>query len=136
MTAKTPLERTAYQICQSPYAMVYGFDSCHYNEVNEELTDSALFKHVFNYTLGYEGHEEAHEVTPRISQVKTSKQGTADTCKAALVNIVFENCKRMKNGKPLIPVLFAIDCDKNKYSLTSEDITTKKSDKNKTITFK
>jgi hypothetical protein len=136
MSLRTPLEATASQICNSPYAMVFGFASCHYNEVAEGLRASSLFTHIFNYTIGYERDDEAFEVSPPISQIKTNKTGTSDTCKAALVNIVFENYKRKQQGKPLIPVLFVIDCENNRHSLTSNSITTKEENQNKIITFK
>ena len=132
----TPLESSAAKICNSHNVMVYGFNSCHYQEVIEGLMTSTLFKNVFDYHLGYKGHDQAFELTPHISQIETGKTKTADPCKAALVNIVLENYKRKKMGKELIPVLFAIDCENNSRPVTAENITTKKDEQNKKVTFK
>jgi hypothetical protein len=117
--------------------MVYGFESCKYQEVISELMQSSQVRFVFDYHLGNKSDDQAFEVSPPISQIDTSRRGAAqDPCKAALVNLVFENYKRSKAGKPLIPVLFTIDCEKNLYPVTAESATTKKTAQNSKITFK
>jgi len=48
------------------------------------------------------------------------------SCKAGMVNIVFENYKRSKEGLTLIPILFCIDIDDNRYPHDIKSIIHKK----------
>jgi hypothetical protein len=101
--------------------MVYGFADCKYDIIATALRRPSPFgekisgnpvQRVFDHTLANTYLTESPETTytlegSRIQKIKFP-DNIASKCKAALVNIIIENCKRTTKGLPLIPVLFAI----------------------------
>jgi hypothetical protein len=101
--------------------MVYGFADCKYDIIATALRTSSPFgekisgnpvQRVFDHTMANTYLCESPETTSTLEGRKIHKikfqDYVASRCKAALVNIIIENCKRNAEGLPLIPVLFAI----------------------------
>jgi hypothetical protein len=64
------------------------------------------------------------------------KQVIGRECKTAITNVVLENYKRKKEGKPLIPVLFCIDIDGNPNPARFDRLAAKHPKFNNQITYK
>ena len=115
---------------ETPQLMVYGFADCKYNIIATALRTSSPFgemravnpvQRVFDYTMANSYLTESAETSYTLEGHKIHKikfqDNTASRCKAALVNIIIENCKRDAVGLPLIPVLFAIAISTDMSSL-------------------
>jgi hypothetical protein len=133
-------------------AVVYGFQHCKYTQVHlaiDQKPDSPLLK-VFDSVIG---NDVDRSIIPReylttlegkeIYQIRSDAgdprlpvpKQCARRCKAGLVNLVFENYKRIKQGLKPIPLLFVIDITNNRCPLTSENICSKTKTKGVTQTF-
>lgn len=138
--------------------MVYGWKHCHYDKVGEAL-DALIgapnypIKKVHSYRIGdpfdstaktiagrrlnhlfFSGSEYLlqHQAPPP----KVQKQVIGRECKTAITNIVLENYKRKKEGKPLIPILFCIDIDGNPSPARFDRLAAKHPKFNNQITYK
>lgn len=128
---------SASDICgDASEVMVYGFQHCRYTQVTEALKEeSSPFKKIYDCSIGGPFAPEEVLTTLRgthISQIAIPGLDRDNVvrelkqyCKAGLTNMVIENIKRLKLGVPLIPVLFVVDIDGNKYRLQSETIASK-----------
>lgn len=57
-------------------------------------------------------------------------------CKMGLVNVVFENYKRVLMGLPIIKIIFVLDCFDNDYVTDAKTVTSRKESYNSCITNK
>lgn len=116
--------------------MVYGFQHCRYTQVTQALEEeSSPFKKIFDCSIGgpfvsdkvlttVEGRKIEQIHIPSLEQVDVVKE-LKQYCKAGLTNIIMENIKRSREALPLIPVLFVVDIDDNKYQLHPKTIASK-----------
>lgn len=131
--------------------MVYGWAHCKYQDVEcfirEMAEDREIpIRKVFNNSIGcspdaflssYATTLESRQLNIlAFEEPSTDRQATARQCKTALTNLVLENYKRMKDGLPVIPLLFCIDIDGNPKPWSIETITSKEESCNKQITHK
>lgn len=101
--------------------MVYGWKFCKYSEVINLLTThpDTPCKTVFSHRLGNRNFEDKTcegRVIEKIAFADSAHKRThiARKCKAAIVNLVIENYKRLKDKLPLIPLIFCYDIDGKK----------------------
>lgn len=105
----------------SEQVMVYGWGFCKYLEVSKSLTSdkSSPIKKVFGCAIGTQNCDK-NEITTlegriieqvSIDSANKDEKNTARLCKAGLTNLIFENYKRIKEGLPIIPVIFCVDID-------------------------
>jgi hypothetical protein len=93
--------------------MVYGFESCQYKNVSSMLSRKGYRVH--NAALGimpgftYQGWE--------IEKLPLELKSDKEICKAALVNLIFENYKRSKRNDPLIPLIFCLETNAHPFSI-------------------
>jgi hypothetical protein len=136
MTVMTKLESSAFKICNnSPQIMIYGFQHCGYEEILYELTGSTSpFQKIFDGSCGVISEKTLEG--SEIQKIGFDSDKSSRAFKSALVNIVFENYKRKKQGKEMIPILFCIDCKNNPYPPYPDTITSKLPFYNQKITHK
>lgn len=112
--------------------MIFGYGHCKYREIADALkSEESPIKKVFTEVVGKPNYNRKSITTAEgrlIAQIPLSFQFSSDSplemnrkkigreCKAALVNIVMENCFRKKQGKPLIPVVFCVAAEGSEYS--------------------
>lgn len=105
----------------SNQVMIYGWHSCNYEKVIECLDsdrNSPVLK-VFTHRLGNLNHNEVTLEGRTFSKVffkddEDESRHIARKCKAALVNLIIENCKRHEVKLPLIPLIFCYDIEGKK----------------------
>lgn len=136
MAIKLDYESVSQITENSNQAVVYGFQHCRYTQVTEALkNETSPIKKIFDCSIGgpfadisvmttLEGRKLEQVRIPNLDRhdvVRELKQ----YCKAGLVNIIIENIKREKEGKPIIPVLFVTDIEENTHPIRSETIASK-----------
>jgi hypothetical protein len=126
-------------ICgNSKQVMVYGWSHCKYEKIADLLKTSpnSPMKKVFDSYLGLKSSAEERKTCEGtvIEQLKVPLNGMLRPCKAALTNLVLENYKRMKEAKPLIPLIFCYDIEGNRYPSNEETITSRDPKINKLVT--
>jgi hypothetical protein len=151
MTAFTVDPKSVIAITkEADQVMVYGWGHCNYSEVSQAIRamsreDDFPIKAVYGNQMGYptpyevEGSMtlEGRKMNQIFFDISDSDyQMTARICKTALVNLVLENYKRIKEGKSVIPTLFCIDIDDNPKPFSSERICSKERGMNIQITHK
>lgn len=141
---------SAYKICNnSTQALVYGFRYCKYKSIKDTLIEqssklatdlNSFFLKIFDYQIGNPLRSDYNIEGLEIDKIDFDRPSNRipRTCKSALVDIVFENYKRKKTGKEIIPVLFCIDVSGNiaPFSVTAETLASKNSHFNDLCTFK
>lgn len=131
---------------ESNQVMVYGWQYCDYINVIDILKeDNPVIKKVFDCWLGnWRPRNKEHKITTlegRLIEQITYHSMIGNyhcprMCKAAIVNLILENCKRKHEGLPLIPLLFCFDIDGNSYPSNSKSISTRDENVNKRVTNK
>ena len=119
------------KICPNKEIMVYGFDHCHYLKVTRFFENHGV--EVYTYELGYDLDNSG---VKKIYQIRSGYQEGCERrhqklrriCKSGLVNMVLENLKSQKIGKPLVPIIFCVDRDQNPYPLSSGKIISRNTD--------
>src|SRR5579883_2702248 len=105
------------EICKpSRQVVVYGFSHCNYLQVMSAIYRTKSFDRVYDAKLSDYRPEDRTTTENRVIDSFCS----GNNFKATLVDIVFENFQRKKLGLPVIPVLFCVDIDNNRYPLTPE----------------
>ena len=131
----------------SETVMVYGYKRCLYKEICAAMATFPQIRRIYDCTLGDEtdtfmgtsfktkDYRERLDGT-RIYQVTSGlaskynenssdmKRSWGRVCKAALANIILENLKSIKNGRPITPIIFCIAL-KNNLPPTSAEILAK-----------
>jgi|SRR5579885_1744434 len=115
--------------------MIYGLSHCLYKDVQSQILDMTDDDHfpirdVYNWLVGRPDSLASMTSTLEgrnmnvIRYVPTDKmpQNISRPCKAALTDLVLENCKRYQEGLPIIPLGFVIDIDDNPEPVTAEEI--------------
>jgi hypothetical protein len=135
---------------EADQVMVYGWGHCNYTEVSQAIRvmsreDDFPIKAVYGNQMGYPTRYDV-ECSMTLEGRKMNQilfddsdsdyQMTARICKTALVNLVLENYKRIKEGKQVIPTLFCIDIDENITPYSAERICSKERGMNIQITHK
>lgn len=120
------LKKSIEEISKNNQLMIYGFQHCKYLEVA-----AILKKHSFSI-LTFDSRDTLEGSLARIPYTIVSP---SSLCKAQLVNLVFENYKREKMKKKLIPLIFFVDIENNKYPLTPKEWTSKDPRLNHIVTF-
>jgi hypothetical protein len=117
------------EICQnSNQAMVYGWSSCYYKAVvlTLALEKASPILKVFDYELGDFDKKDKTLEGRRFFKIKfpLDKGGSmvARECKAAIIDLIFENFKRKQINLPIIPLIFCIDIDGKEEKDTFETI--------------
>lgn len=121
------------KICNgSKHIVVYGYKDCLFELISEQIKEdraTAPFKHVLDWRIGDEFINDDALLTLDGTQIERIKvdynEDVKRSCKATLVQIVFENFKRKKMGLPLIPVIFCVDIDANKWVFRPTDTLSK-----------
>lgn len=114
-------------IGKSKQVSVYGWGHCHYSAVSSAL--SGYLEKVFDYQLGDDWSAQTVEGRS-IEKIlvhynpKPNKQFNRK-CKAGITNLLLENYKRIKEHKEIIPLIFCIDTDGNRFVTSSETISSK-----------
>jgi hypothetical protein len=135
--------------CSSDQVVVYGWSHCNYREVYEDLTNmcsqaGSSVKKVFDWQMGYpliRGMDfltlEGRKLNIIHFERSTEKPQVASRpCKTAMVNLVLENVKRLREKKAPIPMIFCQDIDNNPRPFKPTDMISKDQDLNKLITHK
>ncbi len=137
------------KVCHpSQQLMVYGWAHTDYTEVIDFLkcidedTNTSIRKY-FDCWLGDKFKKDARVTTLEGRKMERieydsipNAEHCAKMCKSAIVNLVLENCKRIKDALCLIPLLFCIDIDNNPYPKTVDSIATRNSPDNGNVTNK
>lgn len=125
------------KIGNSPQIMIYGFAHCFYNDATIGLRHSpGKIQKVFNYMVGSNSEIFIFKTLEGRPIEKIPTLGFFGQCKNGITNLVLENYKRAIEGKPLIPILFFVDCDNNAFPLNERSFTSKKPKANQVITHK
>lgn len=103
-------------ICgESDQALIYGWEDCHYLKISKRLNNPfSSIKKTYDCSLGIQAKPDATWEGRHFEKIR-DKQNCAAICKNAIVNVIFENFKRMKAGLPFIKVLFFLDFDGYQY---------------------
>jgi hypothetical protein len=137
-------------ICKgADQAMVYGWSHCKYGEVEDALKlmgkqEDFPIKKVFSCRIAVKSSPEAITSTLEgrnmallpFDEKLTYSLYLSRMCKTALTDLVLENYKRSKEKKPLIPVLFCIDIDRNPRPFSIEKMTSRAERLNRQTTHK
>lgn len=120
--------------------MVYGWHHCHYNSLISafEFNKNSFLEKVFNFSVGnaYAINTETlegREIEKLTIQYKPEKRFHR-ICKNGITNLLLENYKRIKKGEKIIPLLFCVDVDENRYNVTSDSLSSKQPYLNNRIT--
>lgn len=85
--------------------VVYGLESCKYLEVHDALSALNIKSHIADEY----GLPLAIPFIPnRERSTNNSKQIIGDECKHLIVNLIIENYKRWREGRPIAPLLFCV----------------------------
>ena len=114
----------------STEAVVYGWAKCSYRSVLESLRYfHSPLRAVYDYELAF---AEFGSLPDRSEREVTSIH---QLCKTSMDEIVFENYKRKKEGKPIIPIIFCVGSDLDpKDIFRSEKIASKRRANNQQVT--
>jgi hypothetical protein len=99
-------------------------------------------RRTFDYTVGYPLASKAEVTTleGREMHIIAGDGSIQHKCKNAIVNLILENYKRKKEGKPLIPLLYILDIDRNPKGRTYQNLamnmTSKDPKYNKVVTHR
>lgn len=129
-------------ICKnSSEVLVYGFKHCAFTQIKTTLRKPCsplkkVYKNIWFFESGEcsSTGEKIQCIHIEPDKAKNFSKKMACQCKAAIINLVFENYKRKKKGLPLIVLLFCIDIDDNKYPYDIGNFTSKAADLNNKIT--
>ncbi len=129
----------------SEHTVFYGYDHCKYRQIADLCTSAG--NPIYNYYLfGYNTPSEkalcklysstVNKEPSMLSNGGQCKDGLR-SCKANLVNLIFENYKRAMEGQPIIQLVFCIDIDDNPFPPKSEYLTNRytQDTKRRLITF-
>src|SRR5579885_1434789 len=115
--------------------MIFGLTHCLYKDVMARMLDmeddrAFPIREVFNWQVGCPGVNALLTTTVegrnmniiRFEPSQKWPQSQSRPCKAALDDLILENCKRTIEGRPLIPLGFIIDITDNPEPLTIKAI--------------
>lgn len=105
------------KICgKSNQVMVYGWKFCKYEDIKKLLhknrnDPNSPIRKVFDCSLGLSTRQtlEGHYI--ETFPIQKLFRNLYRHCKLAIINLIFENYKRKKQGLDLIPLIFCVDID-------------------------
>lgn len=125
-------------IGESKQVSVYGWSHCYYETIGKVFSNH--LEKVFNYRLGscynsgrtLEGREIEKIKIPWDPDYPVRE--FRRKCRHGITNLLLENYKRYKECRDIIPLVFCIDIDENKFTTNSETISSKDEKFNNKIT--
>lgn len=128
--------------------VVYGFEHCKYKDVARALKNTVWKvgkwddfdktfdeRNVKNITLKTDAKDLFQSVF-KSGLTDGTKAWFAGRCKETLLNLCVENYKRSLEGRPIIPLIYCVDIEKNPYSFEAKNIASEDKLLNNLITHK